>query len=152
MRVGGENGSSAPEVHLAGVWNLVWGRTDDAVANLRALVKREPLNARALNDLAVALTEYAQHHDDPSALIDAFVVADSAVRADPSLVEARFTHALLLEQLYLRTDAIVAWNRYLQLDGKSPWATEAREHLATQTAHKQSGSRSRAFAERGRHV
>lgn len=129
MRVGGEKGGSAPEAHIAGVWNLVWGSTDDAVANLREVVKREPLNARALNDLAVALTEYAQHRDDPSALIDAFVASDSAVRADSSLVEARFTHALLLEKLYLRTDAIVAWNRYLRLDRRSRWATEAREHL-----------------------
>lgn len=133
MRIGGEKGGSAPGAHFAGVWNLVWGSTDDAVVNLREMVKREPLNGRALNDLAVALTEFAQHHDDPSALIDAFVAADSAVRLDSSLVEARFTHALLLEQLYLRTDAIAAWTRYLQLDGKSPWAAEARAHVAALT-------------------
>jgi CHAT domain-containing protein len=135
MRVGGVNGGSAPEAHVAAVWNLVWGRTDGAVANLREVVKHEPLNSRALNDLAVALTVYAQHRDDPSALIDAFVAADSAVRADSSLVEARFTHALLLERLYLRTDAIAAWNRYLKLDRRSRWADEARDHLAKLQSH-----------------
>jgi CHAT domain-containing protein len=93
-------------------------------------VRREPSNARALNDLAVALSEYAQAHDDPSALIDSFVAADSAVRMDSTLAEARFTHAVLLEQLYLRTDAIAAWNRYLQIDGSSRWAAEARERVA----------------------
>ena len=94
------------------------GQADDAVADLREAARREPTNARVLNDLAVGLTEFAQRHDDPSALIDAFVAADSAVRLDRSLPEAQFTLAVLLEQLYLRTDAIAAWNRYLELDGK----------------------------------
>jgi len=83
-----------------------------------------------LNDLAVALTRFAQQHDNPSALIDAFVAVDSAVRRDSTLVEARFTRALLLEKLYLRTDAIAAWNHYLELDRRSRWADEAREHIA----------------------
>ena len=126
---GGEDGSSPLDVHITGIWNLVWGRTDDAIENLREAVRREPSSARALNDLAVALTGFAQHHDDPSALIDAFVAADSAVRMDSTLKEARFTHALLLERLYLRTDAVESWNRYLQLDDRSRWAAEAREHV-----------------------
>ena len=133
LRVGGGIGAGSSGAHIAGVWDLVWDQVDDAVADLREAVRREPSNARALNDLAVALTEYAQRHDDPSALIDAFVAADSAVRADSSLVEARFTHAILLEHLYLRADALAAWNRYLQLDGKSPWAAEARAHVASLT-------------------
>ena len=86
-------------------------------------------NARVLNDLAVGLTEFAQTHDDPSALIDAFTAADSAVRLDESLPEAQFTLAVLLEQLYLRSNAIAAWTRYLELDGRSPWAAEARASL-----------------------
>ena len=129
MRLGGRSGSSS-DTHTTGIWDLIWGRAEDAVADLREAVRREPSNARALNDLAVALTEYAQSHDDPSALIDAFVAADSAVRVDSTLAEARFTHAVLLEQLYLQTDAIAAWNRYLQMDGSSGWAGEARERLA----------------------
>ena len=116
-----------------GVWQLVMGHADDAVADLREAARREPTNARVLNDLAVALTEVAQTHDDPSALIDAFVAADSAVRLDASLAEAQFTLAVLLEQLYLRNDAIAAWTRYLELDGKSPWAAEARASLARLT-------------------
>ncbi|HEV8499577.1 MAG TPA: hypothetical protein VGQ56_22040, partial [Gemmatimonadaceae bacterium] len=127
----GQSDSTSRGAHTAGVWDLIWGRTDDAVADLREAVKREPPNARTLNDLAVALTESAERHDDPSALVDAFVAADSAVRIDSTLKEARFTHALLLEQLYLRADAIDAWNRYLKLDGKSRWADEARERLAS---------------------
>ncbi len=113
-----------------GVWKLVMGHADDAVADHREAARRQPKNARVLNDLAVGLTEVAQIHDDPSVLIDAFVAADSAVRLDGSLPEAQFTLAVLLEQLYLRTDAVAAWTRYLKLDGGSPWAAEAHAGLA----------------------
>jgi CHAT domain-containing protein len=129
-RIEGENSSPSAKARTSGIFNLVWGRVDDAVADLREAVRRDPLNARALNDLAVALTDFAEQHDDPSALVEAFVAADSAVRQDSTLKEARFTHALILDRLYLRTDAIEAWKRYLQLDGKSPWAREAKEHIA----------------------
>jgi CHAT domain-containing protein len=130
LRNSGKDGGVPPDAHTLGVWQLVWGNVDEAVADLREAVHRQPSNAPALNDLAVALTELAQRHDDPSALIDAFVAADSAMRMDSSLKEARFTHAVLLEHLYLRTDAVAAWNRYLQVDANSHWATEAREHIA----------------------
>ena len=129
MRSGGQNDSASADPHGTGVWQLVMGHADNAVADLREAARREPTNARVLNDLAVALTEFAQTNDDPSALIDAFTAADSAVRSDESLPEAQFTLAVLLEQLYLRSDAISAWTRYLELDGKSPWAAEARASL-----------------------
>lgn len=126
---GGRRGSATRDAHAAGVWHLLSGRADEAVAELRDAVRRDPLNAGTLNDLAVALTAYAQRHDDPSVLVDAFVASDSAVRADSTLKEARFTHALLLEKLYLRLDATTDWTRYLRLDRRSRWATEARAHL-----------------------
>src|SRR5262245_16080493 len=125
-------GGNAPSLdpQTAGVWKLIWDKSEDAVADLRQAAKRNPRDARVLNDLAVALTSSAQQHDNPSALIEAFVAVDSAVRWDTSLVEARFTRALLLEKLYLRTDAVAAWNHYLELDSRSRWADEAREHIA----------------------
>jgi CHAT domain-containing protein len=123
------NDSVWSDAHTVGIWDLVWRRSDEAVADLREAVRREPSNARALNDLGVALTESAQLHDDPSALIDAFIAADSAVRLDGSLQEAQFTLAVLLEHLYLQTDAIEAWQRYLKMDSRSPWAREVRERL-----------------------
>jgi CHAT domain-containing protein len=130
MRAAEGTVSPASSPHTAAIWDLVWGRTDDAVAKLRESARRGPSDARALNDLAVALSDHAEKHDDPSALVDAFVAADSAVRLDGSMPEAQFTIAVLLEELYLRSDAAAAWKRYLELDSRSPWATEARERLA----------------------
>ena len=118
------------DAHTAGMWDLVWGKPDDAVADLTKAVRRNPSDARALNDLAVALSVSAQDHDEPARLIDAFVAADSAVRLDGSLKEAQFTLAVLLEQLYLRSNAVDAWKRYLKLDSSSPWADEARTRIA----------------------
>jgi CHAT domain-containing protein len=122
--------ASSGDAHLLGVWQLVWNSVDEAIASLRAAVRKDPQNAHAFNDLAVALTERAHEKDDPFSLIEAFVAADSAVRLDSTLKEAQFTQALVLERLYLRTDAIAAWKRYLELDSRSAWANEARQHLA----------------------
>ena len=44
MRLGGRAGSSS-DVHTTGIWDLIWGRADDAVADLRE-AGREPTNAR----------------------------------------------------------------------------------------------------------
>jgi CHAT domain-containing protein len=124
---------TAEQSHASGVWQLVWGNVDDAVADLRKSAQLQPTNSRTLNDLAAGLTAFAERHDDPSALIDAFVAADSAVRLDGASPEARFTLALILEDLYLRVDAISAWNIYLGLDRSTRWANEARDHIAALT-------------------
>jgi hypothetical protein len=99
LRAQSRNSASASSLHGTGIWHLIWGHSDDAVAALREAVRLAPSDARALNDLAVALTVTAQEKDDPSALVDAFVAADSATRLDSLLPEARFTEAVLLEEL-----------------------------------------------------
>ena len=127
-----------PDPHGTGVWRLAsWATAPDAVADPFATrLEREPRNARVLNDLAVALTDLSQTRDDPSALIDAFTAADSAVRLAPTLAEAQFTLAVVLEQLYLRGEAIAAWTRYLEpRTRKSPWAAEARARSLAYGAH-----------------
>lgn len=128
---GGAGESDAGRAHTLGVWSAVWGRGREAVAVLQGVTRQRPRDARVLNDLAVALSAFAQTEDDPTALIEAFAAVDSAVRLDTTFVEARFNQAILLEHLQLPTDAVVAWRRYLQMDPASPWATEARDRLAS---------------------
>ena len=131
IRRGGVGESDAGRAHTLGVWSVVWGRPREAAEVLRKMTRERPRDARALNDLAVALSALAQAEDDPTALIEAFTAVDSAVRLDTTFAEARFTQAILLESLQLPTDAIVAWRRYLELDRASRWATEARDRLAS---------------------
>jgi len=47
---------------------------------------------------------------------------------DPSLSEARFNEAVILERLDRRQEAAAAWDRYLAADASSPCAGEARAH------------------------
>jgi CHAT domain-containing protein/Flp pilus assembly protein TadD len=52
-----------------------------------------------------------------------------AIEADPKLPEAWFNRALCYERMNLFLQAESDWKQYLTLDGDSPWAGEAREHL-----------------------
>lgn len=117
--------------HALAVWDLLSMRRAQASTRLLGLSRAEPANARVQNDLAVSIMAVAGSKDDPSLLVPAFVAADSAVRLDASLPEAWFTLATTLEALQLPAHALEAWERYLALDRTSPWAGEARQHIAS---------------------
>jgi CHAT domain-containing protein len=129
MRTRTSRESSSAARHFAGAWQIVWADPDAAVAALASAAQIDPSNAAVQNDLAVALLERAEVKQDPLSIIDAYAAADSAVTLDADLPEARFNRALVLEKLFLKNDAISAWSSYLEVDSRSPWADEAREHL-----------------------
>ena len=121
--------AGAPAGHFAGSWHIIWGDVDAAVAELQSAAQADPRNASVQNDLAVAFLQRAEVRQDPVSLLDAHRAADSAVALDSALVEARFNRAVVLEWLYLKRDAITAWSSYLEVDGESPWAREARARI-----------------------
>jgi CHAT domain-containing protein len=98
----------------------------------------DPHNGRNWSDLAAVYLVRAQRADDPEDLLWAYGAAERAVQEDGALPEARFNRALALERLFLTPAAASAWREYLNLDGTSGWAAEAREHL---TALKQPTAR-----------
>jgi tetratricopeptide (TPR) repeat protein len=105
------------------------GRADDAIVRLAAQAKETPDDARAWSDLAAA--QYAAALAGRAALYpEALASADRALRIEPQLPEALFNRALVLERMGVRGEARAAWQRYLAIDAASPWANEAREHLA----------------------
>src|SRR6185436_19117103 len=67
----------------------------------------------------------------PSHLAEALAAADEALRIDPTLPEALFNRALIIERLRLRDQARAAWQRYLDADPRGPWANEARQRLGS---------------------
>lgn len=128
--VRGSEGGAAELRRFSAAWHVLWGEADTAVVELRELANRDPASGEVQADLAAGLLERAEARQDPLSIVEAYVAADSALRLSPNLAEARFNRALALEWLYLREDAITAWSAYLDRDGTSPWAEEARSHLS----------------------
>ena len=120
---------SANARRAAGVASLLVDDTDRAIEELQRAASREPKNAAAWNDLAAALYTSAAQQRRAANLPDALAAAERALVQDPSNAEARFNRALILERMGLQTEAAAAWREYLEVDGNSPWAEEARRRM-----------------------
>ena len=118
------------QLHALGVSQLLSGRYDDAAQSLLAASREQPANAQYLNDVAAVQLERARRGLRPDDLPRALAAADRARRLDPSLKEAWFNRALAVSALSLTAEAKASWTEYLKRDSVSPWATEARTHLA----------------------
>jgi tetratricopeptide (TPR) repeat protein len=123
-----EHGPAAE--HAAGMALVLIDQPLQGVARLEKLVADDPGDATAWNDLAAARYAAAAHLGRPSLYPEALAAADKAVGLAPRMTEALFNRALILEKLGLREQAAAAWQRYLEADPSSPWATEARARLA----------------------
>ncbi|MEM7587627.1 MAG: hypothetical protein AAF560_29845, partial [Acidobacteriota bacterium] len=100
-----------------------------AVEMLEQAAAASPADAAVLVDLAVAIALHAEETEDPSQLVRALDVAEQAATMQPPLPAALFNRALLRTWLALQSEAVKAWNAYLEVDATSPWADEARQHL-----------------------
>ena len=114
-----------------GVAYLVMGQFDKAVPVLEELAESGKPSAAVLSDLAAAYMARATMRQHSQDFARALSVADRAVKAEPTLAEARFNRALALEHLSLSEQARVEWEEYLKMDSESGWSGEARNHVAT---------------------
>src|SRR5205814_7963767 len=115
--------------HASALAYLLTGHADDADVALRTAAERSS-SAAIWNDLAATRYVRSQRDDNPATLTAALAAADAALRVDGRYAEALFNRALIVERLGLRDEARAAWRRFLDVDDKSPWADEARTHLA----------------------
>jgi CHAT domain-containing protein/Flp pilus assembly protein TadD len=122
--------SSADTTHAAGVALVLIDRPEEGIARLRALADAAPKDARIHNDLAAAYYSTALRLGRAALYPQALAAADRALQFDPRMAEALFNRALILERLGLRAEARRAWEQFLAVDPSSPWAAEARAHLA----------------------
>jgi CHAT domain-containing protein len=117
------------DLHTLGVTYLVADRSDSAVgravASLQRAAEKAPGDAALQSDLAAAYLVSAQRRGEPYDLIRALAAAEKALEIAPGLSEARFNRALILEKLFLATEAKLAWQRYLEVDSGSDWSREA---------------------------
>jgi cellulose synthase operon protein C len=132
-RIQEEAGTStdATARHAAGVSRLISGDIDTAINDLQAAVTADPTKATFLNDLAAALLTRGIRHQNPQDLTEALHRLDDVIAKDPRHADAMFNRALALESLGQKDAARAAWESYLQVDARSPWADEARQHLAS---------------------
>lgn len=100
--------------------------TDNAIAHLEALASADP---GALSDVAAAYYLRAHREDRRSDLLAALETAERAVKAAPENPAAQFNLALIQENAGLYDAAIGSWETFANGD-RSPWADEARQHLA----------------------
>jgi CHAT domain-containing protein len=113
-----------------GVSRLSLGQAVQAIQDLEEASSLQPEDGRLLNDLAAAYLDQARARSNPFDLILALSTIDRALRKVPSLPEARFNQALILERLHLRDDSRRAWEAYLDLDTTSDWARAAQARHA----------------------
>jgi tetratricopeptide (TPR) repeat protein len=116
--------------HAVGVAHLLIDDSLEAVERLRAASAHAPNDATILSDLGAAQYSAAAQLGRASLYPEALASAERALRTDPRLPEALFNRALVLERMGLTDAAREAWQRYLDVDGSSPWANEARARLA----------------------
>jgi len=111
----------------------------DAHYNLGVAYQRMKAYDRALDELETAIDLDARdpryhnalgtvrfRQEDYKRAVRAF---ESALKLDPRHLKAQFSLAATFEKLGRTKDARAAWERYLELDGNSEWATRARENL-----------------------
>jgi tetratricopeptide (TPR) repeat protein len=114
------------EAHQAlGKAYLAQGKFDDAITEFEQALSGSRNQAQVYNDLGVAWLEKGDYNRS----LDSF---NKALQLDGNLQEALFNRALAYEKQSRFDEAKTDWNEYLKRDPTSPWADEARRHLATQ--------------------
>lgn len=116
---------AARDLHASGVAQLLAGDVDASIGSLESAAQSQPTDATFRADVGAAyMTRFvnAGNQADADAALDAF---DKALGLDPSLKEAWFNKALLLERLERPADALQAWNSYLALPNEPGWHEEA---------------------------
>jgi CHAT domain-containing protein len=96
---------------------------------IERLVKARRLSTRPvplLVDLAAVHLVRAERTQTSQDLLMALEYANEALELEPRNVFARFNAALAMQAIGLDEEADSAWNAYLELDSRSPWADEAR--------------------------
>jgi Tfp pilus assembly protein PilF len=119
--------------HALGDFYLTQQKYADAARELESALKFDGKSAKIHNDLGAAYFELAKSSATEKRLENlgrALEEFTAATELDANSLEALFNKSLALEELKLPRQAKQSWTLYLQKDSTSPWADEARKHLA----------------------
>ncbi len=130
-------------LHALGRFYLVQKEFDKAITEFQESLKSSSDDAGLQADLGAAWLEQAKvfrdRGEDGKAmerLAESQQHLSTALRLNPSLREAVFNQALVLEELTLHEQAREAWQKYLELDPRSDWAKDAQRHLQSTAEHR----------------
>lgn len=107
---------------------LLGGELGAAKHLLQKITSRRGAHVTTWNDYAAALHADAAP-DDALQLSMSLAAADRALDLQPTMPEALFNRALILDALALHGEAASACKKYLEVDSSSEWAREIRERL-----------------------
>jgi CHAT domain-containing protein len=110
-----------------GLARLVAGDTTRAIVLLTDALLEQPYRLDALTDLSAA---YFLRGSQARHAVDLVRALDTAERAAPGSVSARFNRALALETVGLHTLANEAWMAFLSTNPAPEWREEAQHRLA----------------------
>jgi CHAT domain-containing protein len=133
-RGGAEPDVARTDLHTLGVAYLVADPSESAlgraVASIERAAEQSPGDAALHSDLAAAYLVSAQRRGEPYDLVRSLTEVEKALEIVPDLPEALFNRALVLEKLFLATEAKLAWLRYQKVDPESDWSREATARAA----------------------
>jgi tetratricopeptide (TPR) repeat protein len=117
---------TAPDL-VAAKYNLALvllkrGKTEESLVYLEELTTLRPTDTDFLFARGNALFQSTRFDE-------AAVQFEAALAVDPGLKRAAFGLARSLQEGEHKTEAIAAWNRYLELDSTTSWAAAARRNL-----------------------
>jgi CHAT domain-containing protein/tetratricopeptide (TPR) repeat protein len=107
--------------------DMLEGRYDAAVEALRHALELTPHSPSLLIDLATSYYQRAQQEGRNEDFGLAYEYLSKALTLSPDNPVALFNRALVAEHQFLYYQALDDWNRYLQVDPRSDWATEAQD-------------------------
>lgn len=115
--------------HALGIVYIFLGDFNEAINSLEIALAKSPNNAEILNDLGVVYLARAEDEDQPADIFEALSFIDSAITADPTLIEAKYNLALILQKLTLSSQARKFWSEYLTKDKSADWVKEVNSYI-----------------------
>lgn len=124
-------GDDAATLHARAIVDLVVPdergiALDRAITSLRRLQAMVDRPAPVLADLSAALIVRAERTQAPRDLLEAYEIAEQALKHEPRSLAALYNRALALDRFGLVDETARDWQAYLAADSTSRWADDAR--------------------------
>jgi CHAT domain-containing protein len=108
---------------------LLADQPEEFISYIRQELSKRPADARLWLDLSAAYLARAVGKNRSLDLVRSLDAVNKSLRYNPTLGEAHFNRALILERLMLTEQAWSEWVWYVRTRKRGEWLAEARQHL-----------------------